>query len=165
MANKENLSNLNNCVEEKQSSPIYTGKTVLGIAFDKGVIIASDDYFSLDLSDQSCNLQRVSTVNQKCALGCSGNYDDFQAMLKRIQERVADEKKYENGQETMPDCLHDWIAKIQYDRETEQKPLMLRWIVGGMDSNGKFALILIFLTLILISILSSSLSKKKVNHS
>ena len=125
--------------KQHSQSPISTGTSVLGIAFDKGVIIAADDLVSYGSMARFRGLQRVSAVNQKCAIGCGGDYADFQYMLKRIEERVIDDEMYEDGQQTTPDSLHTWITRIQYNRRSKFDPLWLNWVIGGIGSDGKFS--------------------------
>ena len=67
---------------------MITGTSVIGIAFDKGVIIAADLLGSYGSMAQLRNFQRVFKVNDSTVIGASGDLADFRFLHQVIQEKV-----------------------------------------------------------------------------
>lgn len=121
-------------------SPISTGTSVIGLAYDKGVIIAADDLASYGSLARFRNVLRVSSVNNKIALGCTGDYADYQYMMKSIEDLINSEYSYEDNHEMSPQALHTWLTRVQYSQRSDFEPLWCKWVIGGLDHQGKFLL-------------------------
>lgn len=121
---------------QHSQQPMSTGTSVIGLAFDKGVIIAADDLASYGSLARFRNVQRVSSINGKTVLGCSGDYADYQFMMKSIEEKTNEEYAYEDSHEMSPKALHSWVTRVQYSKRSDFDPFWCTWIIGGLDYDG-----------------------------
>jgi 20S proteasome subunit beta 7 len=69
-------------------NPTVTGTSVIGIAFDKGVIIAADSLGSYGSMAKLRNVQRIHKVNDSTVIGGHGDFADFQFLLDIIEAKV-----------------------------------------------------------------------------
>ena len=128
----------NDSIEKQHSQqPIATGTSVLGLVFDKGVVIAADQLVSYGSLARFRNVQRVNCVNDRTILGCGGDYADYQYIAKLIEQKVIDESSYEDGQQIGPKALHNWVTRVQYNKRSKFDPLWCSWVIGGIEDDGK----------------------------
>jgi len=118
-------------------TPVTTGTSVIGVAFDKGVIIATDNIASYGSLARFRNVQRVARVNDKTIIGCGGDYADYQFLMQHIEQRAIEEAAYEDNHQMSPNSLHTWLTRIQYNKRSNFDPLWCNWVVGGLDHDGK----------------------------
>ena len=67
---------------------MVTGTSVVGIVFDKGVMIAADLLGSYGSMAQMRQIPRVFKVNDSTIIGASGDLSDFQYLHEIITEKV-----------------------------------------------------------------------------
>jgi 20S proteasome subunit beta 7 len=67
---------------------MVTGTSVIGITFDKGVMIAADILGSYGSMAKLRNLPRIFKVNDKSVIGGHGDYADFQYLCDLIEAKV-----------------------------------------------------------------------------
>lgn len=123
---------------QHSQAPVSTGTSVIGVAFDKGVIIAADQLASYGSMARFRNVQRVGRVNDKTVIGCGGDYADYQYMMQYIEQRAIEEASFEDGHQMSPAQLHTWLTRIQYNKRSKFDPLWCSWLVGGLDNESKF---------------------------
>lgn len=61
-------------------SPMVTGTSVVGVTFDKGVMLAADTLGSYGSLARFRSISRMRKVTDSCAVAASGDYADFQYM-------------------------------------------------------------------------------------
>lgn len=122
--------------KQHSKSPISTGTSVLGIVFDKGVVIAADNLASYGSLARFRGIQRVAKVNQRAAIACNGDYADYQFLLKHIEQKVIEDAAYEDDHEISAHSLHSWLTRVQYNKRSNFDPLWCNWVVGGFDEEG-----------------------------
>ena len=118
-------------------TPISVGTSVIGITFDKGVIIAADQLASYGSLARFRNVQRVARINDKTIIGCGGDYADYQFLMQYIEQRVIEEASFEDNHQMSPSSLHSWLTRIQYNKRSNFDPLWCDWVVGGLNYDGK----------------------------
>ena len=118
-------------------TPITTGTSVLGVAFDGGVVIAADVLASYGSLARFRNVSRVYKVNNKCVIGCGGDYADYQFLLKAIEQKIIDEDNYNDNQTLSPNALYSWLTRVHYNRRSKFDPLWCQWVVGGVTDEGQ----------------------------
>ena len=67
---------------------MVTSTSVIGIKFDKGIVLAGDMVGSYGSLARYRNCPRVMKVNDTTILGASGDYADFQFLRETIKQRV-----------------------------------------------------------------------------
>lgn len=119
---------------------ITTGASVLGLAFDGGVIIAADTLVSYGSMARFKNCERVMVVNDFTAVAATGDYADYQYLSKVIHQKQLDETQWNDGLSLYPAALHSWITRVSYNKRSKFQPLWCSWVIGGLqpdENSGK----------------------------
>ncbi|XP_042896109.1 proteasome subunit beta type-4 [Parasteatoda tepidariorum] len=118
--------------------PIVTGSSVLGIAYDKGVMICADTMGSYGSLARYFDCPRVLQVNKQIILGAEGDYADFQYLTGVIEQQIIDEECLNDGFILKPKSLYTWLTRALYNRRSKFDPLWNVYVVGGMQDDKPF---------------------------
>lgn len=113
------------------------GTSVLGLAFDGGVIIAADTLVSYGSMARFTDCERIKIVNKSTAVAASGDYADYQYLTRIIHQKQVEEKQWNDGLELYPAALHSWITRVAYNKRSKFQPLWNAWVVGGLQPNDE----------------------------
>lgn len=114
---------------------VVNGSSVLGLAFDGGVIIAADTLVSYGSMARFRNCDRIYKVNNHTVVAASGDYADYQYLTNIIRQKQIREKQWNDGIELYPKNLHSWITRVAYNKRSKFEPLWNAWLVGGLQPN------------------------------
>lgn len=117
-------------------TPITTATSVLGITFDKGVMIAADILGSYGSLARFKDCRRLLSINKNILVGAGGDYADFQYIEQLLNGKIIGEECLEDEINLKPSSLHCWLTRVLYNRRTKVDPLWNNIIVGGWQ-NGK----------------------------
>ncbi|KFM64167.1 Proteasome subunit beta type-4, partial [Stegodyphus mimosarum] len=123
---------------KRTTKPLVTGTSVLGIAFDGGVMICADTLGSYGSLARFTNCQRVLKVNDQIILGAGGDFADFQFVSSMIERQVIEEECLNDGFNLKPKSLHCWLTRTLYNRRSKFDPLWNDFVVGGMQDGKPF---------------------------
>lgn len=112
-----------------------SGSSVLGIAFDGGVLIAADTLISYGSMARFRNCERIQVVNDHSVIAVTGDFADHQHLSKLITQKQIEEKQWGDGLQLYPAALHSWITRVAYNKRSKFQPLWCQWIVGGLQPN------------------------------
>lgn len=119
-------------------TPITTGTSVLGIAFDKGVIIAADKLGSYGSLARFKNVSRVLKVNKNIILGVGGDIADFQYLKELINSKMIGEECLEDNLNLKPASLHCWLTRVLYQRRSKVDPLWNNVLIAGLQNETPY---------------------------
>ena len=125
---------------QRTQNPINTGTSVLGVAFDGGVVIGADLLASYGSLARFRDISRVYKVNDKCVIGCGGDYADYQFLLRAIEQKMIEEDNHNDNLCLSPNALYSWLTRVQYNRRSKFDPLWCQWVVGGLNGEGLSAI-------------------------
>lgn len=114
---------------------IVTGSSVLGLAFDGGVIIAADTLVSYGSLARFKSCERVKVVNNNTVVAATGDYADYQFLTRLIEQKQIEERQWNDGLQLYPAALHSWITRVAYNKRSKFEPLWCSWVVGGLQPN------------------------------
>lgn len=114
---------------------MVTGTSVLGIVFDKGVLIAADSLGSYGSMAHLRNLPRVFKVNDVTAVGGSGDYSDLQFLQEIIEDKVNADHCLNDGYVLKPRALFSWATRVLYNRRSKFDPLWNKLVIGGIEND------------------------------
>lgn len=112
-----------------------TGTSVLGLAFEGGVIIATDTLVSYGSMARFRNCERTKIVNKHTVVAAAGDYADYQFLTKIIEQKQIEERQWNDGLHLYPAALHSWITRVAYNRRSKFNPIWCQWVVGGLQPN------------------------------
>lgn len=114
---------------------VTNGASVVGIAFDGGVLLAADTLVSYGSMARFMNCERIMVVNDKTVVAASGDYADFQYLTSIIKQKQIDEIQWNDGLELYPEALHSWITRVSYNKRSKFQPIWCTWVVCGLQPN------------------------------
>ena len=123
-------------------SVVYSGSSVIGLKYNKGVIIACDTLMhygsSLSLSQST---ERIKVLNERTLIGYSGEYSDMQETSRILNELILEDALETNKRGDMgPVELGHYLSSIHYRKRNKLDPYLNSAIVGGIDFNGDIVL-------------------------
>ena len=123
-------------------SVVYSGSSVIGLKYNKGIIIACDTRMSYGSSlSLVSSYERIKALNNRTIIGYSGEYSDMQETKRILDELVLSDKLETNGKNMMgPVELGHYLSSLHYGRRNKLDPYLNSAIVGGIDFNGDIVL-------------------------
>ena len=127
----------------KQSqSVVYSGSSVIGLKYNKGIIIACDTLMhygsSLSLTKST---ERIKLLNNRTLIGYSGEYSDMQETSRILNELILEDQLETNRKGAMgPVELGHYLSSLHYHQRNRLNPYLNSAIIGGIDFNGDIVL-------------------------
>ena len=127
---------------KNSQSAIYTGSSVIGLKYNKGIIIACDTLMhygsSLSLTH---SYERIKVLNNRTLIGYSGEYSDMQETQRILDELILEDQLETNKNGCMgPVELGHYLSSLHYGQRNKFDPYLNSAIVGGIDFNGDIVL-------------------------
>lgn len=117
---------------------ITVGSSVIGIKYDRGVIIAADNLVSYGSLARYQNMQRVYKINDKVIVGVGGDFADYQFIKRHIDQLVINDEALGDKNELKPKALYTYLTRVFYNRRSRMNPLYLDIVVGGIQDGEPF---------------------------
>mmetsp|Transcript_14705 Transcript_14705/g.19200 ORF Transcript_14705/g.19200 Transcript_14705/m.19200 type:complete len:249 (+) Transcript_14705:284-1030(+) len=129
---------------EHTTRPITTGTSVLGIVYDKGVLLAADTLLSYGSMAKAQNVPRLKALDgAQCILGASGEYSDFQQITDLLEAKSLDESStslmdslYADKQMTASQ-IWNYLRFVMYSKRNKFNPYWNDLVVAGTSDDGK----------------------------
>ena len=123
-------------------SVIYSGSSVIGLKYNKGIIIACDTRmcYGSSLSLVSTK-ERIKTLNKRTLVGYSGEFSDMQETTNILNNLILEDHLSNNGNIQLgPVELGHYLSSLHYRQRNRLDPYLNSAIVGGIDFNGDIVL-------------------------
>ncbi|KAJ5172292.1 hypothetical protein N7492_004885 [Penicillium capsulatum] len=119
------------------SSPAVTGTSVIGVKFNGGVVLATDNLASYGSLARFTDVKRLRSFGDKAVVGFGGDVSDMQ-YIDRLLESIDIRENYStHGNMLNAKNLHTYLAKVFYKRRSEFNPLWNHVLVAGFDADGQ----------------------------
>jgi 20S proteasome subunit beta 7 len=119
------------------TNPIYVGSSVIGMKFKTGIVIACDTRLNYGSLAKFLNIEdKVQQVNANTMIGASGEYSDFQEVIRLLQEAAVSDQ-LEGKSFLGPDELTNYLSSLHYYRRNKANPFWNSTLMGGIDWNQK----------------------------
>ena len=119
------------------TAPTTVGSSVVGIKYNKGVIIASDVRLTAYGYKKYNNISRIAQINDNTIIGSSGEYSDFQEIKRILEEKALEDNLYDGYNSFLgPKEFASYLAFISYQKRNKMNPYWNTTIVGGFDWEG-----------------------------
>jgi 20S proteasome subunit beta 6 len=136
--NKADLNKVDVKVEDSKFDPyIDNGGTVVGVAGEDYIILASDTRLSDKYVIRSRNVSRLYEVSDEVFFGASGCLADIVQLNKQL-EQISKVYKYENNVDIKVDSLAQVLSMVLYQRKA--LPYFSFSTLGGIDNDGHGAI-------------------------
>mmetsp|Transcript_11227 Transcript_11227/g.34387 ORF Transcript_11227/g.34387 Transcript_11227/m.34387 type:complete len:237 (+) Transcript_11227:79-789(+) len=116
--------------------PYVTGTSVLGIRCSDGVVLGADTLVSYGSLAKNRKTSRMMEVSKNCALAFSGEYSDFQEIKSTVETLMISEFCLGDKITIKPRSVHQYLARVMYQRRNKMDPLWNQVVLGGVDENS-----------------------------
>lgn len=115
------------------TSPVYVGSSVIGMRYRNGVLLAADTRLNYGSLAKFFNIDnRVQRVNKNTVIASSGEYSDFQEVIRTLNEEAL--KDSLGGDSHLgPKELTNYLSALHYYRRNKMNPYLNGTIMGGID--------------------------------
>lgn len=117
--------------------PATTGGSILGIAYDKGVLIAGDRLGAYGGLHRFRNIDRIIKLNSNVLLTYTGDVADFQHLREYMEDVQRENDMTDDGCELGPVEYFNLIERIMYNRRSKNNPFWNTLIIAGYDKQNK----------------------------
>src|SRR5690242_15778744 len=74
------------------TSPVYVGSTVLGMRYNNGIVVGADLKLNYGSLNKFTNItDRVQQINANTIITSTGEYSDFQEIVKLLREEAMED--------------------------------------------------------------------------
>jgi len=115
--------------------PIVTGTSVVGIKFDKGVMIAADNLASYGSLARFEGVERLFPVVPETVVGVGGDVSDMQYLERRFEELMLAQEYAADGETLQAKHVFEFLANLMYNRRSKMDPLWNSMVVGGVHGD------------------------------
>ncbi|XP_070590019.1 proteasome subunit beta type-1 [Erythrolamprus reginae] len=123
-------------VQRRFSPYTFNGGTILAIAGEDFVVVASDTRLSEDYAIHSRESPKCYKLTDTTVIGCSGFHGDCLTLTKIIEARLK-MYKHSNNKTMTSGAIAAMLSTILYSRRFF--PYYVYNIIGGLDEEGKGA--------------------------
>jgi len=122
---------------KRTTSPSVTGTTVLAKKYKDGIMMMTDTLGSYGTLSRFTELDRMRKGNDFTLIGGSGEWSDFQYIMKLISELSVIDFEEDDGHVLQPREVYSYLSRVLYNRRSKVDPLWNHLVIGGVDQNGK----------------------------
>jgi len=119
------------------TSPMITGASVLACKYKDGVMVLADTLGSYGSMARFTDLRRIRAVNNNTIVAGSGEYSDFQYIMKLLTELSIMDWEEDDGRQLTPAEVHSYLSRVLYNKRSKADPLWNQIITAGISDDGK----------------------------
>lgn len=101
-------------------------------------MIAADVLGSYGSLARFRDCKRLMKVNDYCLLGAAGDYADFQYLKDVIEQRMIDDRAYDDKFHMKPKSLLTYLTRVLYNRRSQFDPFWNTFLVAGWQDGKPF---------------------------
>ncbi|EDW36933.1 GL25789 [Drosophila persimilis] len=120
---------------EAAGKPVAMGSSVIGIRYDKGVLIAADTTVFEGSVPRYQDVDRIFKINKQIIMGGGGNFHDVQMYRRTIGKQISSDRIYQDGFEMKPKSLALWLMNTTNARRLALDATNVELVVAGMQPD------------------------------
>eukprot|EP01016_Furgasonia_blochmanni_P052095 TRINITY_DN826_c0_g1_i2.p2 TRINITY_DN826_c0_g1~~TRINITY_DN826_c0_g1_i2.p2 ORF type:complete len:174 (+),score=55.32 TRINITY_DN826_c0_g1_i2:73-522(+) len=92
--------------------PIVTGASVIGLFYKDGVMIATDTLCSYGSLAKFKDMKRIEQVSENCLIASTGEYSDFQEVMKKLGDLHQNVINYDDKSKYTPRNYATYLGRL-----------------------------------------------------
>jgi 20S proteasome subunit beta 7 len=122
---------------QRTQYPYVTGTSVIALKYKDGVIMACDTGASYGSTLRYKSVERIKAVGKHSLIGASGEFSDFQEILRYLDELTLSDHMWDDGNSLGPKEIHSYLTRVMYNRRNKFDPLWNSLVLGGVKKGPK----------------------------
>lgn len=118
--------------------PIVTGSSVIAMRCADGVVAAADTLGSYGSLARFRGVTRFHKATDTSLLAVGGDLSDFDQIKMYVEENASADYCADDGHAMTPKALHQYLARVMYNRRNKMDPLWNRIAVAGFHADAPF---------------------------
>jgi len=136
--NEQHSTKLQHEPNTRTTDPIVTGTSILGIKYQDGVMLIGDTLASYGSLARFLEIDRVLPLGKFTLVGGSGDFSDFQYIMKLLEQLVTDDSIADDGSLLSPHSIQSYLTRVMYQRRNKFDPLYNQIVVGGFRNGTSY---------------------------
>lgn len=124
--------------KQHTTQPITVGTSVIGVKYKDGVIIACDTMVAYGNTLKFPNTQRICQVGKNTLVGATGEYSDFQALDRLMEELDQADWQNHDGNSYSPHEISSFIGRRLYNKRSNMNPWFNQLVIGGRKNGESY---------------------------
>jgi 20S proteasome subunit beta 7 len=121
---------------------MVTGTSVVGLVYQGGVLLAADTLLSYGSMAKCQNAQRLHALGSSVLLGGSGEYSDYNKVVRLLQQKQLEETRtglVDAGSESQVTAESTWnyLRMLFYSRRNKMNPFWNELLVAGFNKSNE----------------------------
>lgn len=111
---------------------------MLAIKFQDGVMLCADTLASYGSLARFRDVERLRKLGDYTIIGGSGDYSDFQYIMKTLEQLTTSDEITDDGSILSPPAIHSYLSRMMYHRRNKFDPLWGQIVVAGFKDGKSF---------------------------
>ena len=82
------------------------------------------------------DMERLASFGDYTIIGAGGDMSDWQYIQQMLEGQIIQEYRNDDGHSLGPEHIHEFLARVMYERRSKSDPFWNSLVVGGFK-NGK----------------------------
>jgi 20S proteasome subunit beta 7 len=119
-------------------NPIVTGGSVVAIKYSDGILMCTDTLASYGSMAMFKEIPRVASVGKSTLIGASGEYSDFQEIIRILRQKDTEDFVEHDGISLNAGHFASYISSVMYTKRNKGNPLYNSLLIGGFVSSQAY---------------------------
>ena len=120
------------------TSPIVVGASVVGVKYADGILMCTDTLASYGSLARYKTLPRMASIGNSTLLGASGEYSDFQELVRLLRVKETEDFIEHDGLHLTPAHIASYTAFLMYQKRNKMNPLSNSVLVAGFVNCSSY---------------------------
>lgn len=125
----------------RTTRPMVTGSSVVGMRCADGVVLACDTLASYGSLARFRAVSRMYKATERCVVAAGGDLSDFQELQFMLERETTENYCMNDGHELAPRAVHQFLARVMYNRRNKMDPLWNRVVIAGWQDAPVLGLV------------------------
>ncbi|CAD8050756.1 unnamed protein product [Paramecium sonneborni] len=124
--------------QQHTTSPVVTGGSVIALVYKGGVVIGTDTLCSYGSMAAFKNVEKIAQVSKNTLYVSSGEFSDFQQVVKELAKIDRSALQYDDGVHPSPRDYGNFLARLSYKKRCKINPLYLQNVIAGFHNGERY---------------------------
>lgn len=119
-------------------NPIVVGASVIAVKYNGGVLMCTDTLASYGSLARFKQIPRMASIGESTLIGASGEYSDFQEIVRLLRERETEDFVQHDGVKLSVAQYASYLSSVLYNRRNKGNPLYNSVVLAGVVNGQQY---------------------------